>query len=1294
MRRQRRSNALRTNENELSGLVSQRTSSLFNSYVVRTKRNRQPISADNQNNNNLVDHGDDSLLQEHFRHLSVQHEEDEWPFLAPSHLHESDDELEEETNNDRNDTEMVETPASSNDNHEKSADTQFATQNNTLPLVLTVTNLDNISANEQYIVHVLQSGLKYAASWSGLVSFLSTHGRTRFPKELYQIYRETVITSSDNNKKLLSYSTSRQTQSKYFNGHCFPKHKILYFKCNKLNKKMRTIRPYVKATVSDTPDEQLPDNLNNKSRRKRPYVQTAVRDSRDVRECVKVILPSSWAKYDMAFHTSYKDIIDGRHHTDESQLSIERSPIINNRRISLGTSRSFWAFYEGVAVGVNCGTRITIPIDLNTTLPAGHSREEELREFDVIEKGTREDTCLDCIIGPQWCVSTPTFSDTFQTKVDETSLSADELTIYKLLNKSSKPFVADETTGTTETSTTNGRNLNPTNSDMAHRMLSIFPSDICTFLRPSRDANTNGRFVCLFISSYVSNFTVSASERVVWIDTMCEHNNHAFLSGDGQDYEQGINQLFFSLSIDVTAVPTVHKENKKEIPAASRRTSTPVGSLADGTKYATYRFALYADEFGTEGICGCYILLLGAAQHNRVSSAGVRVLSLVPKHQNVNKVLKVILDDILTGTIFGIPGHDPYGNRIQIFLDMPVVFGDYVKMSAITNTAGHSAICFCTYCKTQRNKSNTGPTYAYSTSTHCRRLGFMRCDERLNILTSLNLHSKNKKLLGLKTTSAEESSDIPLVYYAIELKKKLDGNLTLPLRPFSNEDVFFDSCLSTAVAPDHLLSGIIDVLIEACFFNLPNNEARRSIENEILHAAAENSLPTQGSFLVISSSGTFKGISSMTMSTKYVILFSSSHIFYRLKGTALDTQKIFHIPRILQDYIANFYFWPDISIDSFDDVKHFEDNNDFQYLARLQKLANEYTEEVGKHMRKYGESAVLNDRPNSHRLMELTVHTVPLFGHGKLTSELVLELTHAFFKSWFKDNTHDNSHITAVDHFVTRVWSVNLFILHNMWMRGTEEEQVIALQNLVRLFFGDIANVLDSANLEQFQDQFPLIIGMLDEFSDNLKDIMKPPVPRMLTSSLPIALLFQKDEWVPRDILKKPDINNVTSMAIDLFASHLEMTYQDVKESLVFYDRASLTVYGKYESAFQTYPFKTIYRGTPICVHVNDTTKTIVSSITNGHGKRIETVVNDVVQYKNNYFLFCCVLKKNGDGYQVDNSAVRIVKLQKGITRIGFVEDRDYSSYTSGTRSERRGLLGGGTFKLFFRKHGYPPCLG
>ncbi len=115
-------------------------------------------------------------------------------------------------------------------------------------------------------------------------------------------------------------------------------------------------------------------------------------------------------------------------------------------------------------------------------------------------------------------------------------------------------------------------------------------------------------------------------------------------------------------------------------------------------------------------------------------------------------------------------------------------------------------------------------------------------------------------------------------------------------------------------------------------------------------------------------------------------------------------------------------------------------------------------------MNTFKELALLKDRPNRNRLIELAVHTVPLFGHGKLTSELVLELTHAFFKAWFKQNTYSFAHLTGLDLFTTRIWSSNVFILYHMWKHGTSAERKMAISNLFLFFLGDKANSLYSAD--------------------------------------------------------------------------------------------------------------------------------------------------------------------------------------------------------------------------------------
>lgn len=55
------------------------------------------------------------------------------------------------------------------------------------------------------------------------------------------------------------------------------------------------------------------------------------------------------------------------------------------------------------------------------------------------------------------------------------------------------------------------------------------------------------------------------------------------------------------------------------------------------------------------------------------------------------------------------------------------------------------------------------------------------------------------------------------------------------------------------------------------------------------------------------------------------------------------------------------------------------------------------------------------DRESSHRLKQLVVHTVPLFGNGRLISELIMEFVNQLFKSWLEMNTNSDSHITGCE---------------------------------------------------------------------------------------------------------------------------------------------------------------------------------------------------------------------------------------------------------------------------------------
>ena len=910
-----------------------------------------------------------------------------------------------------------------------------------------------------------------------------------------------------------------------------------------------------------------------------------------------------------------------------------------------------------------------------------------------------------CKTGPQWCVSAPKYSSIYRPSFNTSSLSAEEHKVYVYLKESHLTF---EEFNNIEEQETKAKRKGKSNNTQVRRIIcdskspSIFPGDVCVFLRHpgASSSQDDGRVVCLMVSSFVSSITGLPSKRIIWVSikdgVLKSHTSSNTV----------IEKLCLRLELrsvtKVTAVPSVHDANTVPIVTCENGHSMQSGTLSNGRKFVNYRFAFYADEYGFNGVCGCYILLLGTSQQNRQSSAGVRVLTLVPKLQNVNKVIMAILDDIFEGMVHGFPCINPFGEEIVVYTDMCAVFADYLKMSSITNTAGHSSTCFCTYCRVPRSVSNIGPVYTYSTLTHCRNEAFMRTDEKIDILLSLPLSKKSKQKLGLKTTSPDEAKNIPLVYFSQYLKGQENfSDLTTTDRPVP---IVFDSTLSTAVAPDHLLSGLIATVLEACFRALPCNFSRRLIEKFILQSAVDNSLPTQGSLLRFNGN-TFDGLNSMTMSTLYVLLLFASYYFRNLSGSHFDTQGLFLIPAVLQEFISKLYYWPDIELDDVDDVAFIQDRYPNPlYFVRLRKLAFQYTDMVGEHMRKYGAQAHLRDRPNSHRLIELAVHTVPLFGHGKLTSELVLELTHAFFKGYFKQNTHSSSHLTAIDLFSTRIWCSNVFILYHFAKNGTEVEREMAISNLFRLFFGNEAWELYSAD-----DNSSHVGELMDQFKANIDNMMRQPVTRMFQGSIPIGYIVDKVLWLPKEKVKG-QFDTTTRQALQIFATNKDIIYEVLVTAVAVYERASLTIKGGFDMGIRTYPYKTVYEGTPIAFHVKPEEKgqEVVQSLADGHGVCDLLVVHRIITHAGISYVIGFALEEHSEevgeednshqSYKINKNRIRIIPLEKGISRVAYIPSFPVvAKKGEDLRSQEtcpNHLLKGSPCHLAFRRHGYPPCLG
>jgi len=176
---------------------------------------------------------------------------------------------------------------------------------------------------------------------------------------------------------------------------------------------------------------------------------------------------------------------------------------------------------------------------------------------------------------------------------------------------------------------------------------------------------------------------------------------------------------------------------------------------------------------------------------------------------------------------------------------------------------------------------------------HCRRPGFMRTDARLNALRESALQASVYNKLGIKSSTTQKSLSLPLVVLSSRLRRATRQERTSEGKELS--PIMFESSLSCATVPDHLLNGLIKNVLYVCFKSLESNATRAGVEKRMATAARENGLPVTG-YIVNWSAGSFKGICAQTMTTYFCLLLCAAPQFDQ---EFLRTKmRIFRLPRL------------------------------------------------------------------------------------------------------------------------------------------------------------------------------------------------------------------------------------------------------------------------------------------------------------------------------------------------------------------------------------------------------------
>ena len=1125
----------------------------------------------------------------------------------------------------------------------------------------------------------LQRRMNRLLTWENFIAFLAVAGRAPFSAEQYDLING-LIKKMNNGKSMPEYKTVRKYMGRNLVSWCFPASKIYH--------------------VSEI----------DKPRGSAGMKMVRTHDGRDVpsRSCVRIVLPSEWAKLDVCTYTFYADEYEHPMRESPEFLNIERTPIVQRRAPFIGQELTFWALFADVPCVTRQGDTVDIPC-VGEPKQVEHRREVERDWFASDDRGgtkIRSVFCGSWMIGaipplgkpgpgpaplPHGSHKWTAHERALQCKLSRPSANQNALdAVLETTNAGRAP----ERRGDSHTSTPTQTHL--TNSP---NLIQLYPGDHCILLRTQRidrSLRESGRdFVehsrtqhCVFIGSLVRQGLGLTAERLVWADV--------------EDKGQGRASVRYVGSSNVIDIPTwVQSPNGTPHDAYDYGHVRNSGFLPDGSRYLIYRFAFYMDGFkqmkslgDQRSVGGCYILPLGLSCETRRGNSAPRVLTLCPDELEHNDVLTLVLEDISRAAKTGVDGFDPYGRRVRIFLDPVSFYADYPAAVEVADSYGHSGNAYCTHCTVRKRDATFGSKFLSTFMNNCRRIGFMRTDARLTSIRISSFKWDIYNRLGIKSEKQEDALAKPLVHLSDLLRRaaaRASDDAEDQLTP-----LMFDSSLSCAVAPDHMLTGLIKNTLSVAFGNLRNDERRAAIERQIFSSAQQNGLPVTGHILRWDKHGTSNGLNNHTMTTLMCLLLCSAPAFegeYKATGN-----RAFLLPRRLQNLAAAIYYWPVRETDGDKSSDMFSIEGRLIYYADVREMTVDYLKHCDEILKHDAKAGAILDKPNAHRAMELAVHTIPTFGHARNCSEMVLESMHQVFKRWLEKNVHDDSHLTAMERALTRDWMGRVFALYKICEQGNSRERACSELGLRRLLLGEEAIFID----ERLTGASDLKVA----FNSAVISCMEAPVESMMRKcghlSTPSASTMT---WECYSLDRVKDDSVLESCNVFVGCRAILRQLYNLRpgfehQGVTMYNAARLVHANKFEGKVNAYKYNEIRQNTVI------SSLGTGSSVVHEPGSNAGTLrlfaVHHIARSPDGLFwVYGREMRRVNDNdlstYAVRDEASIVVQLGKGVRRAGTFHLCDSRCTTMRNKtclSHSESVCDGGVYEVWTRKDGFPPYMG
>ena len=1125
---------------------------------------------------------------------------------------------------------------------------------------------------------VLRGRLNAVLSWEKMVAFLAICGRAPYSAEQYSLL-QSIVASLTDGERLHEYKTVRRQMSSNLSEWCFPKSDV-YFVHN-------IGRPRGTSVIKT--------------------VKTVNAGRKPAQACVRIIMPSEWAKLDIATFTFYSDVYEHPRKRKEDHLTIENSAIVQRRAPFIGREANLWVWFKGVPAVANERDVVSIPCAARPT-QAEQSRIVDEDWFDGAEavQGGQW-TNVRAVVCGVWVVGriphlgerrpppTPPPSQATQWSEHERALQL----------MMAAPSPSDDAMETVlESESTGKRKRVLGTADPVHtqtrlsystNVVKLNPGDTCVLFRSlqtEKDMRRDG-FVwvekertqhCVLVGSLVRQGVGLSAERLIWLDVTDKDGDRPVVSYVGVS--------------NVTDMPS-WLEGYRGDPLTGCTSDPPKnsGHMADGQRYVVYRFALYMDGFkqtkslgDTRSVGGCYLIPLGLSLNARRGTAAPHVITLASASLPHNEVLNMVMEDISRAASTGVDGVDPFGRRVRIFLDPVTFFGDYPAAAMCADVVGHVGNAFCTHCSVTKRQGPSGSSIVSIQNTHSRRVGFMRTDDRIEAIRSSPLRDSVLKKIGIKSKDKNSRDTLPLVNLSNRLRQATAE------RNDENEEVIpmmFESSLSCAAVPDHMFNGLIKNLLTVSFATVADNNTRRRLEKRIHSTARENGLPLTGHILRWGSQNEYKGLLPQTMTGFKCLLIASAPAFDDIFSQTGNM--VFSMVRMLQKLVAAVYHWPNHKLDGVREDYMSCGEERLQYYSKLQHMVRKYLSACDEVMERSPEAGAILDKPNAHRCLELVTHTIPTFGHARNCSEMVLELMHQVFKRWLERNTHQDSHLTAVERALAKDWMGRVYALYMIWCKGNSRERACSEVCLCRLTLGEEGMILDDRqqNVGDFQREFHTAL------TSALRGATVAAMEKCGHIKLPSA---QEAIWCVNRMDKLKSCDEHVSMQARAGLKLLEKKYRlrvgwGARETTQ-YRVARLQVRDKYEGTGNSYRYNEAEAGQVVSVVCNEG-KEVIEHDDSPVGDLCFFAVYAIFQMSRDKTIWavCRRMQSTSEGrYRVGGDVV-VIELGSGVRRAGaahICDDNCVYRPRSMDVKHSKTVCAGGLYELWCRADGYPPYMG